>query len=63
LTAGVLQKKKIIVHTRGVVQILSRAKLQTCACECYEAIQLDRFGEGPLRQGKTFETRTHRMES
>jgi CRP-like cAMP-binding protein len=62
LTAAILQKKQIIVHTRGVVQILSRAKLQRCACECYEAIQLDRFGEGPLREGKTFETRTRRMD-
>ena len=62
LTAAILQKKQIIVHTRGVVQILNRAKLQSCACECYEAIQLDRFGEGPLREGKTFETRTRRMD-
>ena len=62
LTAAILQKKQIIVHTRGVVQILSRAKLQSCACECYEASQLDRFGEGPLREGKTFETRTRRMD-
>src|SRR5271169_3428057 len=61
LTSAILQKKKILVHTRGVVEILSRAKLQTCACECYEAIQLDRFGEGPLRDGKTFDTRTRRM--
>jgi len=61
LTAAVLQKKQIIVHTRGVVQILNRAKLQSCACECYEAIQLDRFGEGPLGLGKTFETQTTRI--
>jgi len=55
LTIAILQKKQIIMHTRGVVQILSRAKLESCACECYEAIQLDRFGEGALRPGKTFE--------
>ena len=61
LTTAILQKKQIIVHTRGVVQILNRAKLQSCACECYEAIQLDRFGEGPLRQGKTFEKQTTRI--
>lgn len=61
LTSVILQKKRIIVHTRGVVQILNRAKLQSCACECYEAIQLDRFGEGPLPQGKTFKTQTSRM--
>ncbi len=62
VTAGILKKKRIIVLTRGVVQILSRAKLESCACECYEAIQLDRFGEGPLREGKTFETPTTRMD-
>jgi CRP-like cAMP-binding protein len=62
LTTAILQKKQIIVHTRGMVQILSRAKLQSCACECYEAIQLDRLGEGPLRPGKTFEARTRRMD-
>jgi CRP-like cAMP-binding protein len=62
LTARILQKKRIIVHTRGVVQILNRAKLQSCACECYEAIQLDRFGEGPLREGKTFESRPRQAE-
>jgi CRP-like cAMP-binding protein len=62
LTVAALQKKQIIIHTRGVVQILSRAKLQSCACECYIAIQLDRFGEGPLRPGKTFVTRTRRMD-
>jgi len=61
VTAALLQKKRIIVHMRGVVQILSRAKLQSCACECYAAIQLDRFGEGPLREGKTFQTRTRRV--
>jgi CRP-like cAMP-binding protein len=61
LTSAILQKKKIIARTRGVVQILSRAKLQSCACECYEAIQLDRFGEGPLREGKTFDSGTRLM--
>jgi CRP-like cAMP-binding protein len=58
LAAGILQKKRAIVHTRGAVQILSRAKLEKCACECYGAMQLDRYGEGPLRQGKTFEALT-----
>jgi CRP-like cAMP-binding protein len=62
LAAASLQKRQIIVHTRGVVQILNRAKLQRCACECYVAIQLDRFGEGPLHDGKTFETQTRRMD-
>lgn len=58
LAAGVLQKKQAIKYTRGAVQILSRAKLASCACECYAAIQLDRFGEGPLHLGKTFKSRT-----
>lgn len=62
LAAASMQKRQIIVHTRGVVQILNRAKLQRCACECYVAIQLDRFGEGPLREGKTFQTPTRRMD-
>jgi len=39
LAAGTLLKKKIIGYTRGAVQILSRTKLEKCACECYEVIQ------------------------
>jgi len=62
LAAGILQKKQVIVHTRGAVQILSRAKLENCACECYGAMQLDRYGEGPLRQGRTFKPRTRRAD-
>jgi len=62
LAAGILQKKQVIVHTRGAVQILSRAKLESCACECYRAIQLDRYGEGPLRLGMTFKPRTRRAD-
>jgi CRP-like cAMP-binding protein len=62
LAAGILQKKQAIVYTRGAVQILSRAKLGKCACECYGAIQLDRYGEGPLRQGKTFKPRGRRAD-
>jgi CRP-like cAMP-binding protein len=62
LAAGILQKKQVIVYTRGAVQILSRAKLENCACECYKAIQLDRYGEGPLRLGKTFKPRTRRAD-
>jgi CRP-like cAMP-binding protein len=54
LAAGMLQKKGAIKWTRGEVEILNRAKLEKCACECYGAIQEDRFGEGPLRQGKAF---------
>jgi len=39
LAAGVLQDKQIIECTRGAVQILSRTKLEECACECYEVIE------------------------
>jgi ABC-type sulfate/molybdate transport systems ATPase subunit len=54
LAAGMLQKKGVIEWSRGEVQIQSRAKLEKCACECYEAIREDRYGDGPLRQGKAF---------
>ena len=54
LAAGMLQKKGVIKWTRGDVQILSRAKLEKCACECYAAIREDRYGDGPLRQGNAF---------
>ncbi len=54
LAAGIMQKKQVIVYTRGAVQILSRSKLAVCACECYGAIREDRYGDGPLRQGKAF---------
>jgi CRP-like cAMP-binding protein len=56
LAAGMLQKKSAIKWTRGGVEILNRAKLEECACECYGAIREDRFGEGPLRQGKAFKS-------
>ena len=36
LAAGILQDKQIIKYARGVVHILSRTKLEQCACECYE---------------------------
>ena len=39
LAAAALQKKKIIDYTRGAVQILNRAKLEGCSCECYEVIR------------------------
>jgi len=38
LAAGILQDKQIIEYTRGMVQILSRTKLEECTCECYEVI-------------------------
>lgn len=39
LAAGIMQNNQIIEYTRGAVQILSRTKLEECACECYEVIQ------------------------
>ena len=54
LAARMLQKKRVIKWTRSAVQILSRAKLEKCACECYAAIREDRYGDGPLRQGNAF---------
>jgi len=39
LAAGVLQKKKLIVYTRGAVKIVNRKKLEDSACECYGVIQ------------------------
>jgi CRP-like cAMP-binding protein len=56
LAAGILQKKGAIKWTRNAVQILSRAKLEKCACECYGAIREDRYGDGPLRQGNAFKS-------
>jgi CRP-like cAMP-binding protein len=55
--AGTLQKKGAIEWTRGEVRVLSRAKLEKCACECYAAIREDRYGDGPLRQEKAFKPR------
>jgi CRP-like cAMP-binding protein len=39
LAAGILQDRQIIEYTRGVVQILSRKKLEDCTCECYGVMQ------------------------
>ena len=36
--AGILREKHAIEYTRGVVQILSRAKLENRTCECYGAL-------------------------
>ena len=46
--AGILREKQAIEYTRGVVQILSRAKLENCTCECYGA--LDQYN--PIGQSK-----------
>ena len=39
MAAGVLQKKKLIKYTRGVVSIVNRKKLEGSACECYGITQ------------------------
>jgi CRP-like cAMP-binding protein len=39
LSAGVLQKKKLIEYTRGAVKIVNRKKLEGSACECYGVIR------------------------
>ena len=37
--AAILREKHAIEYTRGVVQILSRAKLENHTCECYRALE------------------------
>jgi CRP-like cAMP-binding protein len=39
LAAGVLQKKGIILYTRGSVNILNRKKLEQFSCECYAVVR------------------------
>jgi CRP-like cAMP-binding protein len=39
VAASVLQSMGIIKYSRGVVKILDRHRLETYACECYQAIQ------------------------
>jgi CRP-like cAMP-binding protein len=39
LAAGALQRKGAIENTRGAIKILSREKLESAACECYEVIR------------------------
>jgi CRP-like cAMP-binding protein len=39
LAAKILQRKKVIQYRRGALEILSRKKLETSACECYKVIQ------------------------
>lgn len=44
LAAKNLQKRKVIQYGRGTVEILSRRRLEACACECYRVIkQFDEF--------------------
>ncbi|HXJ94289.1 MAG TPA: Crp/Fnr family transcriptional regulator [Terriglobia bacterium] len=37
--ASALQNRKVIRYSRGVVEILDRKRLESCACECYRIIQ------------------------
>ena len=39
LAAKILQEKNIIQYRRGALEILSRKKLESSACECYRVIQ------------------------
>ncbi len=39
VSAGILQKKKMISYTRGRVKILNRRKLEAAACACYGIVQ------------------------
>jgi CRP-like cAMP-binding protein len=39
IAAGVLQRAGMISYTRGNVTILSKAKLEAAACDCYEIIR------------------------
>src|SRR5580698_8683559 len=42
VAAGILQRAGMISYTRGNVTILSKAKLEATACECYEIIRLQK---------------------
>jgi CRP-like cAMP-binding protein len=37
VAAGIMQQKKLIRYTRGMITILDRPALQQVACECYQA--------------------------
>ncbi len=39
LLAQELQKRGIVRYSRGRITILDRSRLETCTCECYEAIK------------------------
>jgi CRP-like cAMP-binding protein len=49
LAEGMLVKAGAIEHSRGVVKIVDRARLEACACECYSLIA--KYAGGPGRQG------------
>jgi CRP-like cAMP-binding protein len=37
--AGILQKAGLIRYQRGHIQVLDRAGLEACSCECYEVVR------------------------
>jgi CRP-like cAMP-binding protein len=39
--AGKLQKRGVIAYQRGRIEVLDRAKLEACSCECYRALKLE----------------------
>jgi CRP-like cAMP-binding protein len=41
LAAGILQRSKLIVYSRGKVDILDRKGLEGAACECYKAVSAE----------------------
>ena len=53
LTAGALQKRKLITYHRGVVTVLNRKGLEAAACECYKLIsdEFDRLLSSARRSG------------
>jgi CRP-like cAMP-binding protein len=38
VAAGILQKAGLIQYTRGAVNVVNRAELETASCECYQAM-------------------------
>jgi len=55
LTAGALQKRRLIRYHRGVVTVLNRKGLEGAACECYRLIndEFDRLLSSARRRGVT----------
>jgi CRP-like cAMP-binding protein len=51
LMAQSLQRKDVIKYARGRIQILDRAHLEHCACECYAIMQQEKL---PLKIGVIF---------
>ena len=41
LAAEILQRSKLIVYSRGKVDILDRKGLEAAACECYETVRAE----------------------